>query len=69
MATTTAPGIERSVTWAGTESSEEYLAAGATIFITEIAPTDDGYDFTELTRMIGWRDGLQHAPRLAAAAF
>jgi hypothetical protein len=38
-------------------------------FISEIAPTDDGYDFTELTQMIGWRDGLQHAPRLAAAAF
>jgi hypothetical protein len=38
-------------------------------YITEIAPTDDGYDFTGLTQMIGWRGGLQHAPRLAAAAF
>jgi hypothetical protein len=42
---------------------------GHTTYITEIAPTDDGYDFTGLTQMIGWRDGLQHAPRLAAAAF
>jgi hypothetical protein len=31
MATTTAPAIERSVTWAGTESSEEYLAVSGTV--------------------------------------
>ncbi|MCW2689469.1 MAG: oxidoreductase, partial [Mycobacterium sp.] len=59
--------IERSVTWAGPQSAEQYLAAGATIFTTGMEPTDHGYDFTELTQMISWRDSLQHAPLLEAA--
>jgi probable F420-dependent oxidoreductase len=59
--------IERSVVWAGPQSAERYLAAGATIFTTEIQPTDEGYDFTKLTQMISWRDNLQYAPLVEAA--
>jgi hypothetical protein len=31
-------------------------AEGVTLFTTRIEPTDDGYNFTELTDMLAWRD-------------
>jgi alkanesulfonate monooxygenase SsuD/methylene tetrahydromethanopterin reductase-like flavin-dependent oxidoreductase (luciferase family) len=51
--------IERSVAWAGSRSADAFLDVGATLFTTEIHPTDDGYDFTELEQMISWRDGVR----------
>ncbi|MCW2650592.1 MAG: hypothetical protein QOE41_3196 [Mycobacterium sp.] len=51
--------IERSVAWAGAPSADAFLDAGATLFTTEIHPTDDGYDFTKLQEMISWRDGVR----------
>ncbi|WP_199256174.1 LLM class F420-dependent oxidoreductase [Mycolicibacterium mengxianglii] len=48
--------IERSVNWRDERSAEEYLAAGATLFLTEIWPTADGYDFSTVEKMLKWRD-------------
>jgi probable F420-dependent oxidoreductase len=48
--------IERSVAWFGAASADEYRPVGATIFTTEIHPTSQGFDFTELTEMLAWRD-------------
>ena len=48
--------IERSVTWEDERGAEEYLAAGATLVLTEIWPTADGYDFSTLAKMVKWRD-------------
>jgi probable F420-dependent oxidoreductase len=49
--------IERSVHWFGTKNAEAYQAAGATTFITEIAPDPiTGYDFGTLEEMLAWRD-------------
>ena len=48
--------IERSVTWFGPQSADEYGAAGATLFITEIHPDPvDGFDFTALEALLAWR--------------
>jgi probable F420-dependent oxidoreductase len=52
--------IERSVHWFGPESADAYQAAGATTFITEIAPdATTGYDFGALKEMLAWRDEQQ----------
>ncbi|MET0455415.1 MAG: LLM class F420-dependent oxidoreductase [Mycobacterium sp.] len=49
--------IERSVTWWGTGSIDDFLNVGATTLMTEIHPTPDrGYDFSTLEGMILWRD-------------
>ncbi|WP_445168707.1 LLM class F420-dependent oxidoreductase [Mycolicibacterium sp. Dal123E01] len=48
--------IERSVFWVSPESADEFVAAGATTFTTELHPTGDGFDFTVLNEMIAWRD-------------
>ncbi|EJZ10136.1 LLM class F420-dependent oxidoreductase [Mycolicibacterium vaccae] len=48
--------IERSVNWQDERGAEEYLAAGATLFLTEIWPTEEGYDFSTLEKMLRWRD-------------
>lgn len=45
--------IERPVHWFGTPSAEAYRAAGASTFITEIAPdATTGYDFSTLEEML-----------------
>jgi probable F420-dependent oxidoreductase len=49
--------IERSVAWVDPRSADELAEIGVSLFTTEIHPTDDGYDFTELEQMIAWRDG------------
>jgi probable F420-dependent oxidoreductase len=48
--------IERAVHWIGRDNAEAFLGEGVTLFTTEIHPTDDGYDFSELKDMIAWRD-------------
>jgi alkanesulfonate monooxygenase SsuD/methylene tetrahydromethanopterin reductase-like flavin-dependent oxidoreductase (luciferase family) len=48
--------IERSVLWLGRDTADDYVGEGVTLFTTEIHPTDDGYDFSELKDMIAWRD-------------
>lgn len=47
--------IERSVSWEDAGSADEYVEAGATLFITEIRPTADGFDFDTLEKMLTWR--------------
>ena len=34
------------------------FSEGVTLFTTEIHPTEDGYDFSELKDMIDWRDQI-----------
>ncbi|GFG50054.1 LLM class F420-dependent oxidoreductase [Mycolicibacterium agri] len=48
--------IERSVHWTGRKTADAFLDEGVTLFTTEIHPTDDGYDFSELKDLIAWRD-------------
>ena len=48
--------IERSVSWEDERSADDYLASGATLFVTETASSADGYDFTKLEKMLKWRD-------------
>ena len=48
--------IERAVHWTGRENADAFVGEGVTLFTTEIHPTDDGYDFTELKDMIAWRN-------------
>ncbi|OBK49870.1 LLM class F420-dependent oxidoreductase [Mycobacterium kubicae] len=48
--------IERAVHWTGRDNADAFLHDGVTLFTTEIHPTDQGYDFSELKDMIAWRD-------------
>ena len=48
--------IERSVSWEDEVSSDQYAEAGASLFIIELWPTSDGYDFSTLKHMLEWRD-------------
>jgi probable F420-dependent oxidoreductase len=48
--------IERSVFWVSPQSADEYVAAGATTFTTEVHPDANGFDFTNLKNMLAWRD-------------
>jgi alkanesulfonate monooxygenase SsuD/methylene tetrahydromethanopterin reductase-like flavin-dependent oxidoreductase (luciferase family) len=48
--------IERAVHWTGRENADAFLQEGVTLLTTEIHPTADGYDFSELKDMIDWRD-------------
>lgn len=48
--------IERTVHWTGREAADIFVAEGVTLFTTEIHPTADGYDFSELKDMVAWRD-------------
>jgi probable F420-dependent oxidoreductase len=50
--------IERAVHWTGRENADGFLQEGVTLFTTEIHPTQDGYDFSELKDMIDWRDQI-----------
>ena len=49
--------IERSVSWENARDADEYVAAGATLFITEIRSTGGDFDFTRLEQMLAWRAG------------
>ncbi len=48
--------IERAVHWTGRDDADAFVGEGVTLFSTEIHPSDDGYDFSELKDMLGWRD-------------
>ena len=48
--------IERSVSWEDEHSADEFVASGATLFVTETASGADGYDFSKLEKMLKWRD-------------
>ncbi|MCV7426409.1 LLM class F420-dependent oxidoreductase [Mycobacterium montefiorense] len=49
--------IERCVAWAGPASANAYRDAGATSFIVDIRSTAVGYDLTELSKALAWREG------------
>jgi hypothetical protein len=48
--------IQRAMGWSDAAISDAFVAEGVTLFTTEIHPTSDGYDFSELKAMIAWRD-------------
>src|SRR6201992_427434 len=48
--------IERSVGWTTAQDADNYVTAVASLFTTEIPPTESGYDLTALEEMIAWRD-------------
>jgi len=48
--------IERAVHWIGRQCADAFREEGVTLFTTEIHPTNDGYDFSELNDMVAWRD-------------
>lgn len=48
--------IEHSTLWTDEKSADAYLAAGATLFTTEIRAVDGDYDFDTIDRLIAWRD-------------
>lgn len=47
--------IERAMAWTDAATADEFAGAGVTLFTTEIHPTSDGYDFSELETMLAWR--------------
>jgi hypothetical protein len=47
--------IERSVGWQPGMDADAFAREGVTLFTTEIHPTDDGYDFSQLKDMLAWR--------------
>jgi hypothetical protein len=51
--------IERALTWTSPADADAFAAEGVTLFTTGIEPTDDSYNFTELTDMLAWR-GSRH---------
>ncbi|HEX6521103.1 MAG TPA: LLM class F420-dependent oxidoreductase [Streptosporangiaceae bacterium] len=49
--------IERAVAWPGDgTAANAYASEGATLFTTEIHPTDQGYDLSPLKELLAWRD-------------
>jgi probable F420-dependent oxidoreductase len=48
--------IQRAIAWPEPAVADAFVAEGVTLFTTEIHPTAEGYDFSELNQMIGWRD-------------
>ncbi|AQT82604.1 LLM class F420-dependent oxidoreductase [Mycolicibacterium litorale] len=48
--------IERSTLWTDPQSADAYLAAGATLFHTEMRAVGGTYDFGTVEKMLSWRD-------------
>ncbi|MFI6426867.1 LLM class F420-dependent oxidoreductase [Promicromonospora sp. NPDC050880] len=48
--------IERGVDWTDEATSDAFVAEGVTLFTTEIHPDENGYNFSELEKMLAWRD-------------
>lgn len=48
--------IERSTFWTHPQSADDYLAAGATLFHTEVRASEGKYDLSTVEKMIDWRD-------------
>ncbi|MBU8829765.1 LLM class F420-dependent oxidoreductase [Mycolicibacterium goodii] len=49
--------IERAMAWPGLAAADAFADEGVSLFTAEIRPDENGYDFTELERMLSWRDG------------
>ena len=47
--------IERAQGWLPGTDGDALVDEGVTLFTTEVHPTEDGYDLTELQRMLAWR--------------
>ncbi|GAB3566157.1 LLM class F420-dependent oxidoreductase [Amycolatopsis endophytica] len=47
--------IERGIDWTDEVTADAFVAEGATLFTTEIHPDENGYDFSELEKMLAWR--------------
>jgi hypothetical protein len=41
------------------KSCDEYVDAGARIVIVQMQITEERYDFTELSKLLNWRNKLQ----------
>jgi probable F420-dependent oxidoreductase len=50
--------IQRAVHWTGRDNADAFVDEGVRFFTTEIHPTEDGYDFSELKDLIAWRDAI-----------
>jgi probable F420-dependent oxidoreductase len=49
--------IERGIAWTDATTADAFVAAGVTLFTSEIRPDQNGYDFSQLEEMLAWRDG------------
>jgi probable F420-dependent oxidoreductase len=47
--------IERAIAWPGAAAADSYASLGVTLFTTEIHPTGQGYDFSQLAELLAWR--------------
>ncbi|MCX5339143.1 LLM class F420-dependent oxidoreductase [Streptomyces atratus] len=50
--------IERASNWTGPARADALRVEGVTLFVTEIKPTDTGYDLSTLKDMVAWRDSV-----------
>jgi probable F420-dependent oxidoreductase len=48
--------IERSTLWTDPQSADAYLAAGATLFHTEVRASEGKYDLSTVQKLVDWRD-------------
>jgi probable F420-dependent oxidoreductase len=48
--------IERSTLWTDPQSADAYLAAGATLFHTEVRASEGKYDLSTAEKLVDWRD-------------
>lgn len=48
--------IERGIDWTDEATADTFAAEGVTLFTTEIRPDENGYNFSELEKMLAWRD-------------
>ncbi|AZP83272.1 LLM class F420-dependent oxidoreductase [Mycobacterium avium] len=46
--------ITRAVPWFDDKSADEYVAAGARVLIVQMRPTEQGYDFSQLIKLLTW---------------
>jgi probable F420-dependent oxidoreductase len=53
-----ADAIERAANWSGPAQADALRAEGVTLFVTEVKPTDAGYDLSSLKDMVSWRDSV-----------
>ena len=48
--------IERGIDWTDEATADTFATEGVTLFTTEIHPDENGYNFSELEKMLAWRD-------------
>jgi probable F420-dependent oxidoreductase len=48
--------IERGTGWTDASTADAFVDEGVTLFTTEIRPSHNGYDFSELEKVLAWRD-------------